>query len=93
MKKHFSILVGSLFILLFIATSVFATDTIRIGTLKSINAVKGTFVFRTADTKETITLKADKYMLKNFKENDKISVTYYDGKARSITKLKLHTGL
>ena len=88
MKKYFSILAGSLFIIVFIATSVFALDTIRIGTLKSINKAKGTFVLFTADTKEKINLKADKYILNDFQENDKISVAYENGKARIITKVK-----
>ena len=92
MKKYFSILVVSSFVTIFIASSVLAMDTTKVGTLKSINPAKSTFVFRTADTKETITLKADKHILKNFQENDKISVTYDNGNARSITKVKIRTG-
>ena len=93
MKKFFSILTGQLFILVFIATSVFATDTTRIGTLMSIDKAKGTLVFRTADTKEQITLKADKNILKNFQEKDKISVTYDNGKARMMTKVRTRSGV
>ena len=93
MRKFLQLMILSLFIVSFIATAAFAVDLTKTGTLKSIDTKKGTIVFCPDGTKDEIKLKASKKMLKGLQGNEKVSITYDAGKAKSITKVKTRSGV
>jgi hypothetical protein len=86
MKKFFSLLIVSLFVVSFVATAAFAAAETKSGTIKSVDAAKGTMVFCPAGTKDEITLKADKATMGSFKAKDKVKVTMDAGVASKIVK-------
>ena len=53
-----------------------AADTKAMGTIKSVDAAKGTMVFCPSGTKEDITMKVDKEMAKTVKAGDKVNIEY-----------------
>jgi len=85
MKKLFSLFIVSLFVVSFVATAAFAAET-KSGTIKSLDAAKGTIEFCPAGAKEAVTLKANKEVLGSFKAKDKVKVTYDAGTATKILK-------
>ena len=84
MKKIFSMLVVSLFVVSFIATAAFAAAETKAGTIKSVDAAKGTIVLKCG--KDEVTVKASKDVLGSFKANDKVKVTMDVGVATKIVK-------
>lgn len=86
MRKFFSLLIVSLFVVSFVATAAFAAAETKAGTIKSVDAAKGTIVFCPAGTKEDVTLKASKEVMGSFKAKDKVKVTMDAGTASKIVK-------
>jgi len=86
MRKFFSLLIVSLFVVSFIATTAFAAAEIKTGTLTSVDSAKGTIVFCPKDTKNEITLKANKKVIGKFQAKDKVRVTMDAGVASKIDK-------
>lgn len=76
MRKTVLALVTLLLAVAFTAGVSFAADTKAMGTVKSVDAAKGTIVFCPSGTKEDITMKADKEMLKGVKAGDKVNIEY-----------------
>jgi hypothetical protein len=84
MKKFFSMLIVSLFVVSFVATAAFAAAETKAGTIKSVDAAKGTIVLTCG--KEDVTVKASKEVLGSFKAKDKVKVTMDGGVASKIVK-------
>ena len=86
MRKFFSLLIVSLFVVSFVATAAFAAAETKAGTLKAVDAAKGTIEFCPAGSKDSVTLKADKAVVGSFKAKDKVKVTMDGGTASKIVK-------
>lgn len=82
MKKFFSLLIVSLFVVSFMATVACAAE--MKGTVKSIDAAKGTFVLNCGG-KDT-TLKGDKALIGSLKAKASYKVTYEGDTAKSVVK-------
>jgi len=56
------------------------------GKVKSVDEAKGELVFCAAGTKEDVTIKADKDMLKGVKANSMVNIVYEKGAAGNTAK-------
>ncbi len=57
------------------------------GTLKAVNAAKGTVVFCPKNTNKNITLKATAAMMKGFKPGDHVILTYGNGTVKMVRRM------
>lgn len=90
MKKALLTLFTVLFVFTFVVSSAFAAETKASGTVKSVDAAKGTVVFCPAGTTKDIPLKGDKEMLKDIKAGDKVNVSY---EKDTLSKIKKARGI
>jgi Cu/Ag efflux protein CusF len=90
MKKALLTLSTVLFVFTFVVTSAFAAEIKATGTVKSVDAAKGTVVFCPAGTDKEIPLKAGKDMLKDVKAGDKVNISY---EKDTLSKIKKARGI
>ncbi len=85
--------VVTLFFVFALASVSFAADMKAMGTINSVDAAKGTVSICPSGAKETITMKADKEMLKGVKAGDKVNVEYaVEGKDKVVKSMRKARG-
>ncbi|HLB24724.1 MAG TPA: hypothetical protein VJM83_00200 [Nitrospirota bacterium] len=88
MRKALLALCSMMFVFTFILSGVCIAETKAKGTLKAVDAAKGTVVFCPEGTKDELSMKADKEMLKGVKAGDKVNVTYDKDTISKMKKMR-----
>jgi len=87
MKKILVSLVAVFFVATLV-TAAFAAETKQVGTIKSVDAAKGTVVFCPEGTKDELTIKVSADLMKKAKAGEKVKMVYDNNVASKIVKAR-----